>query len=102
METLSQVIKSYRAFAVSGLCEKAKSALIVLSRDRDIPQFKAQLERLLKRNILTFPAWDCLPYDRISPSLDCVSERVDTLTILAEDSSHIVVTSVSALTQYLP
>ncbi len=102
METLSQVIKSYRAFAVSGLCEKAESALIVLSRDRDIPQFKAQLERLLKRNILAFPAWDCLPYDRVSPSLDCVSERVDTLTILAEDSSHIVVTSVSALTQYLP
>ncbi len=102
METLSQVIKSYRAFAVAGLLEKTKSALIILSRDNDISQFTVQLERLLKRKILAFPAWDCLPYDRVSPSLDCISQRVQALTTLAEEPEQILVTSVTALTQYLP
>ncbi len=102
MEILSQVLKSYRAFAVAGLLEKINSALIVLNRDSDIPQFTAQLERLLKRKILSFPAWDCLPYDRVSPSLDCISQRVNTLTTLAEEPTQILVTSVAALSQYLP
>src|SRR4051812_17332104 len=26
-------------------------------------------------NVLTFPAWDCLPYDRVSPNPDIVSRR---------------------------
>ena len=28
---------------------------------------------------LTFPAWDCLPYDRVSPNGEIVSRRIDTL-----------------------
>ena len=34
-------------------------------------------------NVLTFPAWDCLPYDRVSPNGEIVSRRIDTLTRLA-------------------
>src|ERR1700680_415218 len=33
---------------------------------------------------LTFPAWDCLPYDRVSPNGEITSPRIDTLTRLAE------------------
>ncbi len=102
MKTLSQVTKSYRPFAVSALVEKTKSALVVLSRDQDVPLFKTQLELLLKRRVLSFEAWDCLPYDRVSPSLECISKRVQTLTTLAEESAQILVTSVAALSQYLP
>ena len=29
--------------------------------------------------IAVFPAWDCLPYDRVSPSSDLVAHRVSTL-----------------------
>ena len=32
---------------------------------------------------LTFPAWDCLPYDRVSPNGEIISRRIDTLTRLA-------------------
>jgi transcription-repair coupling factor (superfamily II helicase) len=32
---------------------------------------------------LAFPAWDCLPYDRVSPNGEIVSRRIDTLTRLA-------------------
>ncbi len=33
---------------------------------------------------LEFPAWDCLPYDRVSPRAELVSRRIDTLTRLLE------------------
>ena len=34
--------------------------------------------------ILTFPAWDCLPYDRVSPNSAIASRRIDTLVRLAQ------------------
>src|ERR1700688_2097437 len=33
--------------------------------------------------VLSLPAWDCLPYDRVSPNPEIVSRRIDTLTKLA-------------------
>lgn len=102
MNVFSQVIKSYRPFAVAKILEKNDSALIVLSRDHDVHSFAHQLELLLKKKILQFIAWDCLPYDRISPSIECIGQRVETLASLAENPKQIVVTSVVALSQYLP
>lgn len=44
--------------------------------------------------LLHFPAWDCLPYDRVSPNPDIVSRRMATLSRLAarrkEDSSPLI------------
>ncbi len=37
---------------------------------------------------LTFPAWDCLPYDRVSPNSEILSRRIDTLTRLAAAGPH--------------
>ena len=34
--------------------------------------------------VLRFPAWDCLPYDRVSPNPDLVAERIATLARLLE------------------
>ncbi|MFI5002572.1 MAG: transcription-repair coupling factor, partial [Reyranellales bacterium] len=36
-----------------------------------------------EREVLVFPAWDCLPYDRLSPHPDIVAERLETLAKLA-------------------
>ena len=56
--------------------------------------------------ILSFPAWDCLPYDRVSPKPDIESTRLATLAALARRKSHtgaaIVVTTVSAVLQRVP
>ena len=55
-------------------------------------------------DILRFPAWDCLPYDRVSPNAVLVAERVATLTRLLEKSTRprIVLTTVNALVQRIP
>lgn len=55
---------------------------------------------------LMLPAWDCLPYDRVSPNAEIVGRRIDTLTRLARagenSASRIVVTTVSAVLQKVP
>ena len=56
-------------------------------------------------NVLSFPAWDCLPYDRVSPNGEITSRRIDTLTRLAaggEQKPLIVLTTVNALLQRVP
>src|SRR5262249_7072136 len=54
--------------------------------------------------VLPFPAWDCLPYDRVSPNGEIVSRRIDTLTRLATapPDKLIVLTTVNALVQRVP
>jgi len=56
--------------------------------------------------VLSFPAWDCLPYDRMSPKADTESERLATLAALAARGKNagpaVVVTTVNALLQRVP
>ena len=51
--------------------------------------------------VLTFPAWDCLPYDRASPSLRVTSERMATLSALQDKAGgpQLLVTTVNAASQ---
>jgi transcription-repair coupling factor (superfamily II helicase) len=53
---------------------------------------------------LAFPAWDCLPYDRVSPKPDIESERLATLAAMArhKQGAAIVVTTANALLQRVP
>ena len=54
--------------------------------------------------VLPFPAWDCLPYDRVSPKPDTESRRLATLAALARASAGpaVVVTTINALLQRVP
>lgn len=54
--------------------------------------------------VLTLPAWDCLPYDRISPNPDLSAARMATLALLAHGvpGPFILLTTVNAATQRLP
>ncbi len=54
----------------------------------------------------SFPAWDCLPYDRVSPNPEIVSRRMATLSRLAgrKDGAKpfILLATVNAVVQRLP
>ena len=56
--------------------------------------------------IIAVPAWDCLPYDRVSPHPDVVARRIDALTKLGEPPAtgkcRLVITTVSAILQRVP
>src|SRR6266404_5737758 len=57
-------------------------------------------------DVLTFPAWDCLPYDRVSPHRDLVSRRIDSLTRLlaprSDERPRLVITTIAAILQRVP
>ncbi|MBF9047299.1 transcription-repair coupling factor [Rhodobacterales bacterium LSUCC0031] len=54
--------------------------------------------------ILSFPGWDCLPFDRVSPNAEISAARMATLAALAGGLSgrFIVLTTLNAATQRLP
>src|SRR3546814_1483007 len=59
--------------------------------------------------VLVFRAWDCLPYDRVSPPRDIVARRLDVLTRLLQPVGatksgrpQVVVTTLNALLQRVP
>ena len=60
-----------------------------------IPAFAPEVE------VIGFPAWDCLPYDRASPALRVMAERMATLHALQQPLKcpQVLVTTANAATQ---
>ena len=54
--------------------------------------------------VLDFPAWDCLPYDRVSPNPEISARRMATLALLADGSRgpFVLLTTLNAATQKVP
>ncbi len=56
--------------------------------------------------VLHLPAWDCLPYDRVSPGADASARRLAALAALAslKKSPHpaVIITTANAILQKLP
>ncbi len=77
---------------------------------RDGPRMQ-QLARALEffapdLPVLQFPAWDCQPYDRVSPHGGILAQRLTTLARLSRlagsDKPLIVLTTVNAIVQRVP
>ena len=55
---------------------------------------------------LEFPAWDCQPYDRVSPQAGVIAQRMTTLSRLARikgrDKPSVLLTTVNAASQRVP
>jgi len=54
--------------------------------------------------VFVFPAWDCLPYDRVSPNHDVSAARMAVLAALAHgfDRPYLLLTTVNGATQRVP
>src|SRR5712692_8642028 len=100
--------EGHDAATIGGLVEggAAQSWLHVCRDDGRMARFAAALGFFHPGlTQLTFPAWDCLPYDRVSPNGEITSRRIDTLTRLAggeEERPLVVLTTVNALVQRVP
>lgn len=80
-------------------------SLVFVARDgRRLQRMAEVLPQILPgHDILSLPAWDCLPYDRVSPNGITISTRMNTLATLARGKTRgaIVLTTVNALVQKL-
>ena len=97
------------AFAIAELlAEKPQQNLVYVARD-DV-RMTAMAEALtffsLNERILQFPAWDCLPYDRISPKSEVIARRLRTLMDLIKysltETKTVLVTTCNAALQRVP
>src|SRR5437588_12580456 len=96
------------ARAVAAKPNAPATSLVVVCRDG--PRM-AQLSRALaffapEIETNEFPAWDCLPYDRVSPHAGIVAQRMTTLSRLARlkgrERPGVVLTTVNAALQRVP
>jgi transcription-repair coupling factor (superfamily II helicase) len=81
------------------------AALVFVARDGRRMQRMADILTVLLpgHTILQLPAWDCLPYDRVSPNTVTIAARMNTLAALTTGvKGAIVLTAVNALIQRLP
>jgi transcription-repair coupling factor (superfamily II helicase) len=81
-----------------------KNTLVIAQSDSHMRKIASELQFFLPNGaIQLFPEWDCLPYDRSSPSKNCRSERVDTYTKVAQKGKNVcVITTMRALAQKIP
>ena len=93
------------ARAANGGAKAARSVLIAADEAamraiaETVPLFAPEVE------VLTLPAWDCLPYDRASPALRVMAERLSTLHALQQPLKRpqlLVVTANGAAQRVLP
>src|SRR5499425_1019211 len=96
------------ARAAAGRPDAGATSLLVVCRDG--PRMAALARALAffapEIAVLEFPAWDCLPYDRVSPHAGVVAQRMTTLSRLARVKGHerasVVLTTINAALQRVP
>ena len=96
------------ARAVAARPKAPATSLVVVCRDG--PRMAALARALTffapDMAVLEFPAWDCQPYDRVSPHAGVVAQRMTALARLARikgrDRPSILLTTVNAALQRVP
>ncbi len=86
---------------------KNQQCLFVARDDVRMERLKSHLEFFApKREVLALPAWDSLPYDRVSPHSYITSKRIEALSHLAinrdDNKDRIVITTVNSILQRVP
>ncbi len=105
--TLFGVPEGYDSVFLGRLAAEAPSPVLhIASDDLRFEQLHETLRFFAPEvEVLRFPAWDCLPYDRVSPTSEVMGERLRTLSRLMSRKGGkplIVLTTVAAIIQRLP
>ena len=103
--TLSGAPEGYDARLLARELERGAAVCHVARDDKRMEAMRAALAFFAPAvPVLVLPAWDCLPYDRMSPNPDVSAQRMATLAALAQGigAPFILLTTLSAATQRLP
>jgi len=84
---------------------EAPVSLVMVARDGARMQQIAEIlsDIMPGHPVLTLPAWDCLPYDRVSPNAVTIAARMTTLASLLDSATRgaVVLTAANAVVQRL-
>ncbi|HIJ63179.1 MAG TPA: hypothetical protein HPQ04_10855, partial [Rhodospirillaceae bacterium] len=75
--TVAGVPEGYEAMLLAELATR-RGQLLHIARDDSRPARLAEALAFFAPDIevLEFPAWDCVPYDRVSPNVEIVAHRM--------------------------
>ncbi len=102
------VADGYEAFALAAIAAAQDGPVVFVARDgQKIPALADILQFVAPGlPVLELPAWDCLPYDRVSPGSDAVARRLDAMASIAalrkKPHRAIVLVSANAVLQKMP
>jgi transcription-repair coupling factor (superfamily II helicase) len=101
--TLAGVPTGFEPWLLADLARAAKTRAVFIAPDEAAMRAIAATATIFapELEILTFPAWDCLPYDRASPTLRVMAERMATLHRLQKPAKgpQLLVTTANAAAQ---
>ncbi|WP_375402366.1 transcription-repair coupling factor [uncultured Sphingomonas sp.] len=101
--TLSGVPTGFQPQLLADLARAAPARVLFVAPDDGAMRALAQCAPFFAPDleVLSFPAWDCLPYDRASPNLRTMAERIACLHRLQgrRDRPQLVLTTANAATQ---
>jgi transcription-repair coupling factor (superfamily II helicase) len=108
--TLAGVPEGYDALILARLAQRGGDVLHVARDDSRLARLAEALALFAPDvEILEFPAWDCVPYDRVSPHVEIVAKRIDTLSRLVRAQPNgkphpprLILTTIGALLQRVP
>jgi transcription-repair coupling factor (superfamily II helicase) len=94
------------ALAIADAARATKSLVLHIAREGTRAAAMVQSLKFFAPDIpvLEFPAWDCLPYDRVSPSPAAASKRMASLAAISSrgEGAFIVVAPINAAIQRTP
>ncbi len=103
------VADGYEAFALAALAAgQGERPVIFVVRDGQRVPAIAETLRFSAPGlpVLDLPAWDCLPYDRVSPGADAAARRLDAMAAMAalRQTPHraMILASANAVLQRMP
>ncbi|MGY4395843.1 transcription-repair coupling factor (superfamily II helicase) [Sphingomonas sp. UYAg733] len=101
--TLAGVQTGFEPWLLADLARAAKSRAVFIAPDEAAMRAIAATATMFapELEVLTFPAWDCLPYDRASPTLRTMAERMATLYRLQQPTKapQLLITTANAAAQ---
>jgi len=101
--TLSGVPAGFEPWLLADLARAAPTRAVFIAPDEAAMRAVAATAHVfaIELEILAFPAWDCLPYDRASPTLHVMAERMATLHRLQQPlkAPQLLVTTANAAAQ---
>ncbi|BBC72945.1 transcription-repair coupling factor [Altererythrobacter sp. B11] len=101
--TLSSVARGAQPLVMADLARSAKGRAVFIAPDEAAMRAVTDAARWFapELQVIEFPAWDCLPYDRASPALSVSSRRLSALYQLqsGKAGSQLLVTTVNAVIQ---
>ncbi|MCC5960597.1 MAG: transcription-repair coupling factor [Rhodobacteraceae bacterium] len=104
--TLGGAPEGFDAALLARELDKSGAPLLHVARDDKRAEAMARALTFFAPEItvLRFPAWDCLPFDRVSPNADVSSARMATLAALAHGvpGPFVVLATLSAAMQAVP